>query len=279
VRAQRSGRPAVPVLLALTFGLALTACGSDGEGGTGKGASGARTVEVALTDGGCEPARLTLPAGATTFNVTNKGTGKVSEFEVKSGERIEPVAESFGDLDAAIDARAGDVPAAAWGGFHKLEQALWARGTTAAMAPVARKLLADVTGLQRLVRTVALDAAQIANGANELLGEVSKSKITGEEERYSRTDLVDFKANVDGSLAAFEAVRPALVRLDSELAGRIRQRFDAVDAALAPYRRGQGERYVFYDRLNDADRRRLSQAIDALAEPLSLVSAKLAAVA
>jgi len=88
VRAPRSGRTAAPALLALTFGMALTACGSDGEGGTGEGTSGPRTVEVALTDAGCEPAKLALPAGATTFKVTNKGTDKVSEFEVKSGERI-----------------------------------------------------------------------------------------------------------------------------------------------------------------------------------------------
>ncbi len=83
--APHHGRAAALVLLALTLGTAVAACGSDGEGG---GASGARTVEVALTDAGCEPAKLDLPAGAVTFKVTNKGTSKVSEFEVKQGDRI-----------------------------------------------------------------------------------------------------------------------------------------------------------------------------------------------
>jgi iron uptake system component EfeO len=145
------------------------------------------------------------------------------------------------------------------------------------MAPVGRKLLADVIKLDGLVRTVDLDAPQIANGANELLGEVSKSKITGEEERYSRTDLVDFKANVDGSRAAFDAVRPALDKTDGDLAGLIQQRFDAVDRALVPYQQGPAGNYVSYQRLSDQDKRTLSQSIDALAEPLSQVSAKLAA--
>ena len=63
-------------------------------------------------------------------------------------ERIEPVAESFGNLDPEIDARDGDVPAARWGGFHKIEQALWVDRTTAGMAPVARKLLVDVNRLR-----------------------------------------------------------------------------------------------------------------------------------
>ena len=39
-------------------------------------------------------------------------------------ERIEPVAESFPDLDPAIDLRVGDVEAGTtWTGFHPIEQA------------------------------------------------------------------------------------------------------------------------------------------------------------
>ena len=45
-------------------------------------------------------------------------------------ERIEPVAETFGDLDPEIDAREGDVPKKEWGGFHYIEQKLWVDGTT-----------------------------------------------------------------------------------------------------------------------------------------------------
>ena len=43
-------------------------------------------------------------------------------------ERIEPVAESFGDLDPRIDARANDIPPNEFGGFHRIEKALWAEG-------------------------------------------------------------------------------------------------------------------------------------------------------
>ena len=126
------------------------------------------------------------------------------------------MAESFGDLDPRIDARANDVPASEFGGFHRIEKALWEEGTPKGMAPVAEQLLADVEELEAKVKNVNLQAVQIANGANELLGEVSASKITGEEERYSHIDLVDFKANVEGSEAAFEAVEPLLERHGSE---------------------------------------------------------------
>jgi iron uptake system component EfeO len=187
-------------------------------------------------------------------------------------ERIEPVAESFGNLDPAIDARSGDVPKAEWTGFHPIEQLLWVKGTTDGTQELANGLLGNVKSLDRRVQTVKLEPAQVANGAVELLGEVSKSKITGEEERYSHIDLVDFQANVDGARAAFESVRPILESSDKELATEIAARFDDVDKALDPYRRG-ATGFVTYDQLTFADTRDLSRAIDALAEPLSRVGA------
>jgi iron uptake system component EfeO len=189
-------------------------------------------------------------------------------------ERIEPVAESFGDLDPRIDARENDVPASEFGGFHRIEKALWEEGTTAGMAPVAKQLQADVGELAEKVETVKLQAVQIANGANELLGEVSASKITGEEERYSHIDLVDFEANVEGAEAAFEAVKPLLDKTDPELWGEIEADFKAVFAELEPYRRGNG--FVSYNELTKADTRKLAQSIDTLAEKLSEVPAAIA---
>jgi iron uptake system component EfeO len=188
-------------------------------------------------------------------------------------ERIEPVAESFGDLDPRIDARENDVPASQFGGFHRIEKALWEEETAKGMAPVAEQLLADVEELRQKVKHVELQAVQIANGANELLGEVSASKITGEEERYSHIDLVDFEANVEGSQVAFEAVEPLLSKKDPKLAKEIEASFEDVYASLKPYRRGAG--FVSYTELTKADTRKLAQEIDALAEELSRVPAQI----
>ena len=188
-------------------------------------------------------------------------------------ERIEPVAESFGTLDPRIDARANDVPPNEFEGFHRIERALWEEAAAAGMAPVARQLLADVEELRDRVRTVRLQAVQIANGANELLGEVSASKITGEEERYSHTDLVDFEANVEGAEAAFEAVEPLLAKEDPKLAKEIEASFEDVHSSLDPYRQGEG--FVSYAELNKGDTRKLAQEIDALAEESSQVPAQI----
>jgi iron uptake system component EfeO len=188
-------------------------------------------------------------------------------------ERIEPVAESFGDLDPRIDARANDVSPGEFGGFHRIEKALWEQGSAAGMAPVARQLLSDVETLRKQVKTVSLQAVQIVNGANELLDEVSASKITGEEERYSHVDLVDFDANVEGAEAAFDAVEPLLSPKDPKLTREIEASLDGVHAALEPYRRGDG--FVPYTELTRSDTRGLAQSIDILAEQLSQVPAQI----
>ena len=182
------------------------------------------------------------------------------------------MAETFGDLDPKIDAREGDVPKKDWGGYHYIEKKLWIDGTTDGLSVVhGRPQRATSQTLQNLVKDVELQPAGVANGAVELLNEVSKSKITGEEERYSRTDLVDFEANVQGAEAAYDAVKPILEKKDPELVTELDAKFAAVYAALQPYKTGTTT-YVAYTDLTKADTKALSQAIDSLAEPLSKVS-------
>lgn len=188
-------------------------------------------------------------------------------------ERVEPVAEAFGDLDPKIDIRINDVaPGDAFTGFHRIERGLWKDGSTKGLAAIADQLVADVKDLQRRVRTIELEPAQVANGAVELLGEVSKSKITGEEDRYSHTDLADFHANVEGAKAAYAAVAPILRDRDASLARTVPAEFTAVFDALAPYARGGA--FISYTELTTADKRTLSAALDRLAEPLAEVPAK-----
>src|SRR5918995_4834354 len=76
-------------------------------------------------------------------------------------ERIEPVAEIFGALDPAVDARVNDIPEGEeWTGFHRIEQALWVRNTTEGMAPYADKLMADINRVVTLAEKRPLTALQ-----------------------------------------------------------------------------------------------------------------------
>jgi iron uptake system component EfeO len=187
-------------------------------------------------------------------------------------ETIEPVAETFGDLDPSIDAREGDTePGAEWTGFHVLEKHLWLDGNISGDGALADKLDADIAALADLIRDVELTPLQIANGAKELLDEVATSKITGEEDRYSHTDLWDFAANLAGAKAAVDALRPALTERDAQLLSNVDDAFEVVHNLLATHAVGDG--YRSYIDLAEPDVRSLADAVSGLAEPISRVAA------
>jgi len=186
--------------------------------------------------------------------------------------RIEAVSEVYGDLDPAINSLEGDVaPGAPFTGFHRLERALWQQKTTTGMASIARKLLADVTALQALVTTVDLDPATIANGAVGLLNDVSASRLNGDEERYSHTDVWDLEANVAGAQAAWNAVKPLVLGRAPDLANSVDQGFAALTAALQPYQKGAD--WASFSAVTPTDAAAIGQLVDSLADPLSQVAA------
>ena len=123
-------------------------------------------------------------------------------------------------------------------------------------------------------RTARSLKGELANGARSLLDEVATKKVTGEEDRYSHTDLWDFAANVDGSRAAIAALRPVLDARRPDLGPRRDARFAAVDAELAKYRQGDG--YVAYTTLQPNQVQLLSGTVNALGEQVSAVPAAIA---
>lgn len=198
-------------------------------------------------------------------------------------ERVEPVAESFGDLDPLTDAREADLADGdVWSGWHYIEKDLWqpapeANGgqtyvpLTTEQRQAAAAQLVDLT--QQLVDEVnapdfTFQAFQISNGAKELLDEVATSKVTGEEETWSHTDLWDFQANVDGAWVAFEVLRDVAEAEDPDLVTELTDRFDALNALLAA--QGSADAgFTMYDQLTPDQVTALAAAVDAVSEPLS----------
>jgi iron uptake system component EfeO len=190
-------------------------------------------------------------------------------------ERVEPVAEIFGDLDPAIDAREADLESGQeFTGFHKIEKDLWVTRNISQDGPVADKLLADVKQIVTGANDAKLTPVQLANGAKELLDEVATGKITGEEDTFSHTDLWDFQANVEGSQAAVAALRPVLDQKDPALGKTLDAKFADVFSTLQKYRSGDG--FKLYTDLTQDDIKQLGNVVNALAEPVSTVASKVA---
>ena len=194
-------------------------------------------------------------------------------------ERIEPVAESFGDLDPKMDLREADLKQGQkWTGWHRIEKDLWPpKGkpytalTQAQRATYADDLMANTETLDARVQKLSFTVDQIGNGAKSLLDEVATGKVTGEEEIWSHTDLYDFQANVDGARVAFEGLLPVLQQKDPVLAKQIQQRFAELQKLLDRYKKGSG--FVSYTQLSQPQVKQLSDAVNALSEPLSRLTA------
>ena len=186
-------------------------------------------------------------------------------------ERIEPIAELFSDLDGSIDAREDDFEKKAedpnFTGFHRLEKILFADKTTKGTEKFADKLYSDVLDLQKRVTDLTFPPSKVVGGAAGLIEEVASSKISGEEDRYSRTDLWDFRANLDGAQKIVNLLRPLLVKADKPLLDKIDANFKTVDTLLDKYKTKEG--YEHYEKLSDADRNAMKGPITTLAEDLA----------
>ncbi|MEV5958023.1 iron uptake system protein EfeO [Streptomyces sp. NPDC051987] len=227
-----------------------------------------------------EQADATVPLARTFADAVKAGDLEAARKAYSPSrlgwERTEPIAESFGDIDPKTDTRAdGLEEGQKWTGWHRLEKALWAdKKVGATEASLADQLVTDLTDWQQRVGKAEITPTSMANGAKELLDEVATGKVTGEEDRYSHTDLSDFKANVEGAQKAYQLLKPVAAKNDPSLTGELDKQFAALDTLLDTYRADTSSYdFVSYDKVTKDQRKELSDAVNALAEPLSKLAA------
>lgn len=254
-----------------------------GKGGTEKRSPEADAAVASYRKYVQEQADETLPKAQAFADAVKAGdveAAKKAYAPSRIGwERTEPVAESFGDIDPKVDVREdGLEPGQDWTGWHKLEKSLFADNKIDdADKKLADTLIADLTEWQKKVGQAEITPTSMANGAKELLDEVATGKVTGEEERYSHTDLVDFKANVEGAEKAYELLKPITSKNDPALSAELDKQFAALNNLLEKYRPNKAAyEYTAYDKVGEAERKELSDGVNALAEPLSKLAAAVA---
>ncbi len=178
-------------------------------------------------------------------------------------ERIEPVAEVWGTLDADIDERLDSpVTSANLEGFHKLEMLLWSNDTLTGAAAYCSQLVQHEQQLAQLVTTASYDPVTMASGATDLINEAATSKITGEEERYSNTDFIVFQANVDGAMEVVNLLKPYLQKNSPQTLSKIQRQYQRVESAIAKYKATPGLRQHRLRRVLDRARSPAPPAVD-----------------
>lgn len=190
-----------------------------------------------------------------------------------SYERSEPIAESFGESDVKIDFRLADYmdenkTEEGWSGFHRIEKILWEQNTTSGTETYANQLVNDIKELKAKVATVEVTPDMMLTGAVDLLNEVATSKITGEEEIYSHTDLYDFRANIEGAEKIFQLFKPLIKNKDEKLVASLEKEFKNVNSLLDKHMT-DSQHYKLYTDLTKEDTKELAEGVTKLGEPLS----------
>ena len=274
----------LPTIL-LTSSLLLTACGHNNHDNANEKTSKESTNDnkVALQKAAKEYRKYTNKQLDQFLKGTEEFVSAIKANDIEKAktlypkvrmyyERSEPVAEAFGDLDPKIDARLADMKEEKkedkWTGYHKIEKSLYQENKIDEMTKKdADQLLKDAKELDAKVDTLDITPKLMLQGSVDLLNEVSTSKITGEEEIYSHTDLYDFKANIEGAQKIYELFKSELEKKDKKLSSTIMDNFNKVNQLLNKYKNNNG--YKDYSAVTKEDRKALSDAVNSLGEPLS----------
>ena len=180
-------------------------------------------------------------------------------------ERSEPIAESFGESDVKIDFPLGrlcgwkqDRRRLVWFPPHRKNHG--EQNTTKGTESYADQLVNDIKEQKAKIATVEVTPDMMLTGAVDLLNEVATSKITGEEEVFSHTDLYDFRANIEGAEKIFELFKPLIKDKDEKLVKTLELEFKT--SIVLDKHMTDSENYKLYTELTKRRHQRVGGSCD-----------------
>ncbi len=186
-------------------------------------------------------------------------------------QRIAPAAQRLAELDNTINARADYFEKReqdpGFSGFHRLEYALFQQRTLDGLTPVAQRLLTDVTTLKQQLLAQSLPPEQLVSTVVRNLNNLGEVRASsGEEERYSRTDLNGFAGNLFAARKVVDLLRPLLTKSAAELLPTLDNAIASLDVELDGFKVEKG--YASYDSVSAEQRKQIADKAKALADAL-----------
>lgn len=242
---------------------------------------GTQALKEAVDSGDVEAAKKAWAAARPFYEHAESAVDNflIPGYTIPEGEE----ADNNYFLDYLIDMRESNLDEdAGWHGFHAIERDLWEKGKiTDTTKEYASELAENCKILNEQVLPSFADdlmPEDLANGAADLLEEVSTTKITGEEDAYSHLDLSDFRSNVEGAQQAYANLRDGLLKIDEDLVNKIDGEFQSVSDMLDGYRDDSalGGYVAYTPELQKSDSSKLSEGIMALHDDLATLAEKVA---
>ena len=189
-------------------------------------------------------------------------------------QRVAPAAQRLAELDNAINARADYFEKReqdpGFTGFHRIEYALFQQRDLSGLVPVAQRLLTDVSTLKQQLLAQSLPPEQLVSITVRNLNGIADVRAgSGEEERYSHSDLNGFAANLDATRKVVDLLRPLLSKSAAGLLPKIDGALNAFDVELNAFKVGDG--YASYDSVSAEQRNQIADKAKALATALDAI--------
>lgn len=186
-------------------------------------------------------------------------------------QRLAAASQRLAELDNAINARADYFEKReqdpAFSGFHRLEYSLFQQRSLDGLAPLAQRLVNDVSSLKQQLLAQSLPPEQLVSIVVRNLNSLANVRaVSGEEERYSHIDLNGFAANLDAARKVVDLMRPLLSKSAADLLPNI-------DTALAAFEtqlnglKVDGQ-FIRYDSVAADQRKQIADKAKALAAAL-----------
>ncbi len=189
--------------------------------------------------------------------------------------KLDLLASRFSDLRNAIDplpdylAERERDPA--FSGFHRLEYGLFKENSLDGLAPVADRLVQDVTALNQRIRALRLAPDEFGTGVDRQARLVAEGQVMRGNSRYAQSDLAEIAAALEGLEKILDLMTPLLRDASPETAKAIDQARAEAHAALDSVKKDSA--FPSYDQVSSAQRQKLSQGFTALADAAGKLNA------
>jgi len=188
-----------------------------------------------------------------------------------SYERLGAAYDAFGDSDGVLNGTATDVTDPGFTGFHRLEYGLWHGEAMDTLIPVANRLDDDAHELQQSFPDAQVDQADLGLRAHEIMENTLQFELTAKTDYGSGTNLATALANLDGTRAVLDVLRPLLAPRFPGLSG-VDTWLNRTQSAVEAARRPDGS-WTPVAQLTAPQRQKLNGAVSELAERLAPIAA------